>query len=411
MGDAILQAMGVLTTHQEKRPVVRYRYTMENYSMTREGNIHTEDQIEVIGPRKQRVLIVDDSDAIIDLLEATLKDSYTILTSNNGQKALKIASADPPPDIILLDVQMPGMNGYEVCARLKALDKTLAIPVIFITGLNGEDNEYRGLELGALDYISKPFSLSLVRARIRNHLELKRYRDGLEELVQIRTRELELTQEVAMESMGTLAEFRDPETGGHIKRTQHYIKVLAMTLKDNDRFKDLLQGSTIDLLYRSAPLHDIGKVAISDNILLKPGKLTGDEFEEMKKHTVYGRDVIHAAAKRLGDNSFLHIAEKIAYTHHEKWDGSGYPQGLKGDEIPASGRIMAIADVYDALISKRVYKPPMPHQKAVSIICGERGIHFDPDIVKAFMDMRDVFRNIALRFADCDEERESLSEQ
>ena len=383
---------------------------MENYFMTREGNIHNDDQTEVKGLGKQKVLIVDDSDVIIDLLMETLKDSYAIVTSTNGQKALEIASADPPPDIILLDVQMPGMNGYEVCERLKALEKTRAIPVIFITGLNGEDNEYRGLELGALDYISKPFSLSLVKARVRNHMELKRYRDGLEELVQIRTRDLELTQEVAMESMGTLAEFRDPETGGHIKRTQHYIKALAMKLKDNARFKDLLQNSTIDLLYKSAPLHDIGKVAISDFILLKPGKLTGEEFEEMKKHTVYGRNVIHAAAKKIGDNSFLHIAEEIAYTHHEKWDGTGYPQGLKGDEIPISGRMMALADVYDALISKRVYKPPMPHQKAVSIICGEKGIHFDPDIVEAFMDLSDIFRNIALGFADFEEEREALSE-
>jgi putative two-component system response regulator len=359
---------------------------------------------------KQKILIVDDSEMITQMLTETLKDSYAIVTSNNGQKALEIASADPPPDIILLDVQMPGMNGYEVCERLKALEKTRAIPIIFITGLNGEDNEYRGLELGALDYISKPFSLALVKARVRNHLELKKYRDGLEELVQVRTRELELTQEVAMESMGTLAEFRDPETGGHIKRTQHYIKALAMKLQNNDKFKDLLQDSIIDLLYKSAPLHDIGKVAISDSILLKPGKLTGEEFEEMKNHTVYGRNVIHAAAKRIGDNSFLHIAEEIAYTHHEKWDGTGYPQGLKGNDIPVSGRMMALADVYDALISKRVYKPPMPHHKAVSVICGEQGIHFDPDIVEAFMSLSDIFRNIALGFADFEEEREALSE-
>jgi putative two-component system response regulator len=363
--------------------------------------------IETTG--KQKILIVDDSEMITQMLGEMLNDSYTIVTSNNGHKALDIVSEDPPPDIILLDVKMPGMSGYDVCVQLKALEKTRSIPVIFITGLNGEDNEYRGLELGALDYISKPFNLSLVKARIRNHLELKRHRDNLEELVQIRTKELELTQEVAMESMGTLAEFRDPETGGHIKRTQHFMKALAVHLKDHDKFKYMLQDSTINLLYKSAPLHDIGKVAISDSILLKPGKLTDEEFEEMKKHTVYGRDVIHAAAKRLGDNSFLHIAEEIAYTHHEKWDGKGYPQGLKGEEIPVSGRIMAIADVYDALISKRVYKPPMPHQKAVSIICDEQGIHFDPDIVKAFMDLSEIFRNIALRFADFDEEREVLS--
>ncbi|HWR68100.1 MAG TPA: HD domain-containing phosphohydrolase [Desulfomonilia bacterium] len=358
---------------------------------------------------RQKILIIDDSEIITEMLTEALKDSYAVITAMNGERALELASEDPLPDIVLLDVQMPGMNGYEVCARLKAVEKTRTIPVIFITGFNGEDNEYKGLELGALDYISKPFSLNLVKTRIRNHLELKRYRDNLEELVQARTRELELTQEVAMESMGTLAEFRDPETGGHIKRTQHFIKALAVNLKGHDKFRNILQDNTINLLYKSAPLHDIGKVAISDSILLKPGKLTGEEFEEMKKHTVYGRDVIHAAAKRLGDDSFLHIAEEIAYTHHEKWNGAGYPQGLRGEEIPVSGRMMAIADVYDALISKRVYKPPMPHQKAVSIIRSEQGVHFDPDIVEAFMELSDVFRNIALQFADFDEEREILS--
>ena len=358
---------------------------------------------------KQKVLVVDDSDVITHLLMETLKDSYTIVTAMNGERALELASVDPLPDIILLDIQMPGMDGYEVCTRLKAFEKTRAIPVIFITGFKGEDNEYRGLKLGALDYISKPFSPILIKARVRNHLELKRYRDSLEELVQERTKELELTQEVAMESMGTLAEFRDPETGGHIKRTQHYIKALAEHLNDHERFKDVLQRCTTNLLYKSAPLHDIGKVAISDSILLKPGKLTDEEFEEMKKHTVYGRDVIHAAARKLGADSFLHLAEEIAYTHHEKWDGTGYPQGLKDEEIPVSGRMMAIADVYDALISKRVYKPPIPHQKAVSIILAEKGNHFDPDLVEAFMDLSDAFRHIAFQFADFDEERESLS--
>lgn len=220
--------------------------------------------------------------------------------------------------------------------------------------------------------------------------------------------EIALTQDVTIESMGTLAEYRDPETGGHIKRTRSYIRLLATHLMDHPKYKETLDEATIELLYKSAPLHDIGKVAIPDNILLKAGKLTDEEFEIMKKHTNYGMKAIAVQEEKLGVDSFLHLAREIAATHQEKWDGTGYPEGLKGEEIPVSGRLMALADVYDALISKRVYKPPFPHKKAVEIISKGKGSHFDPDMVEAFLELEDEFRKIALEHADFDEERENL---
>ena len=216
-------------------------------------------------------------------------------------------------------------------------------------------------------------------------------------------------QDVTMESMGTLAEYRDPETGGHINRTREYVRLLANRLKTHPRFREVLDDATIESLYKSAPLHDIGKVGVADEILLKPGRLTDAEFEQMKKHTVYGHETIALQEGKLGFDSFLRHADEIAATHHEKWDGSGYPNGLKGENIPVSARLMAIADVYDALISKRVYKPPFPHEKAVRIIREGRGTHFDPDMVDAFLEIADDFRRIALRFADYEEERALLS--
>ncbi len=357
---------------------------------------------------RQKVLIVDDTPENIQVLMETLKKDYAIVAATNGYKALQMAVKDPLPDLILLDIMMPGIDGYEVCAQLKDDDKTRNIPVIFVTALSDAGDEAKGLSLGAVDYITKPFNPSLVLARVHNQLELKRYRDSLEDLVKKRTHELQLTQEVTIEAMGALAEYRDPETGGHIRRTQYYVKELAMRLQQHEKFSDFFDDDTIERLYHSAPLHDIGKVGIPDNILLKPGKLTDEEFEKMKEHTIFGRDTIKVCERRLGHNSFLRYAREIAETHQEKWDGSGYPYGLQGNEIPISGRLMAIADVYDALISKRVYKPPFPHEKAVKIIIEGKGTHFDPDMVDAFLEITEQFREIALEFADHDEERAML---
>jgi putative two-component system response regulator len=355
-----------------------------------------------------QILLVDDNTTNLQLLHETLDGlGYTLLAAKNGKTALSIAKK-VKPDLILLDIMMPEMDGYEVCKRLKADQATAQIPVIFVTALSEAEDEAKGLTLGAVDYITKPFNPELIRARVRNHLELKRYQDHLQNLVKERTKRLALTQAVTIESLATLAEYRDPETGGHIKRTQNYVKALAVHLKEHPRFRDELNDETIELLYLSAPLHDVGKVGVTDQILLKAGRLTDEEFIEMKKHTQYGHDALRITEQKLGQDSFLRYAKEIAFTHQEKWDGSGYPRGLKGDQIPISGRLMAVADVYDALISKRVYKPPFSHEEAVKIIQDGRRSHFDPDMVDAFVELENTFRNIALTYADFDEERQML---
>ena len=355
--------------------------------------------------RKRTVLIVGDTSADILELTEVLKGDYLVQTATGDEAARESACAEALPDLVLLDLVTPGMDGYEICRRLQSDDSTRSIPVVFLG--DGHD-ESEGLGVGAVDYLSRPFNPDLVKTRVRNHLELRLYRDGLDDLVRERTRELELMQEVTVESLGTLAEFRDPETGGHIKRTQAYVKALAEKLSAHLKYRDYLGDRMVHLLYLCAPLHDIGKVGVPDSILLKPGKLTEEEFEIMKQHTVLGRDALTMSAEKL-DNDFFKIAREIAYSHQEKWNGSGYPEGLKGEDIPLSGRLMAVADVYDALISKRVYKDPLPHEKAVKIIQQGSGAHFDPDVVDAFMQLQDAFKEIAMEFADFNEEREQLS--
>jgi len=370
----------------------------------------TQQRIQMNLTKSPHVLIVDDIKANVLILENLLTKDYDISVAYSGAEALELVSGPATPDLILLDIMMPEMDGYEVCRRLKGDAATKNIPVIFVTALSDVDDEAKGLALGAVDYISKPLNQYLLRARVKNQLELKHHRDHLEELVRKRTEELEITQEVTIECMASLAECRDPETGGHIKRTQNYIQALALKLRDNPKYKACLNDNILNLLYKSAPLHDIGKVAIRDSIFLKPGKLTDEEFDAMKKHTTYGRDTIRSAATKLGHDSFLRYAEEIAYTHQEKWDGSGYPRGLKGTEIPISGRLMAIADVYDALISLRVYKKPFTHTEAVNTIIEGRGSHFDPDMVDAFISIQEEFRQIAIQSADFEEEKEALAE-
>ena len=353
------------------------------------------------------VMVVDDTEVNIDILVETLGDDYDVRVALDGETALEDL-AEESADLILLDIMMPGMDGYEVCRILKEDPATRDIPVIFLTAMTEEQDEAKGLSLGAVDYITKPFSPDLVKARVFNQLELKKHRDHLQELVDERTRELEVTQEVTIYSLASLAETRDPETGGHILRTQRYIRALARQLASRAELSDSLDETVIDLIYKSAPLHDIGKVGVADSILLKPGKLTDEEFTEMKNHAAYGRDALRVAEEKLGANSFMQYARQIAYTHHEKWDGSGYPCGLKKEEIPLSGRLMAIADVYDALISKRVYKPPFSHAKAMAIIQKDSGTHFDPVMVENLMIIEDEFKQIALTLADSDEERAAL---
>jgi len=362
------------------------------------------------GRKTATILVVDDTPDSVALLSSLLRSLYRVKIATSGEKALAIAGSDDPPDLILLDIVMPGMDGYEVCRLLKRNPATADIPVIFLTGRTDAVDEERGLGLGAEDYIMKPPSPPIVLARIGTHLRLKAVRDFLKDKnayleaeVERRTAEVTTIQDVTMIAMGSLAETRDNETGNHIRRTQYYIKALAERLMGHPRFAHFLNAETVELLYKSAPLHDIGKVGIPDGILKKPEKLEPGEFEIMKTHTVLGRDAIVAAERRLGSpTSFLSLAREIAWTHHEKWDGSGYPRGLSGDDIPASGRLMAIADVYDALISRRVYKAAFPHRMAVEIIEKGAGTHFDPDAVIAFGAIAPMFADIAMAYSDSD---------
>lgn len=358
--------------------------------------------------RKCTVLVVDDTPDNLSLMSDLLRTDYKVKLAPSGERALQIVAGESKPDLILLDIMMPDMDGYEVLRRLQFNPETEDIPVIFLTAMSAADDESIGLELGAVDYITKPINPSIVMARVRNHLQLKRARDFLshhnhllEEEVASRTQALAELQDATIRAMASLAETRDNETGNHIRRTQHYVEALARHLQNHPRFREELTDTNIETIFKSAPLHDIGKVGIPDRILLKPGKLTPEEFEIMKTHTTLGRDAIVAAESDTSqDNPFFRYAKEITYSHQEKWDGSGYPEGLMGNNIPLSARLMAVADVYDALISERVYKAAFPHEQAVEIIRDGRGSHFDPDMVDAFLVLSEEFRRIAQRFAD-----------
>lgn len=357
--------------------------------------------------KRPTVLVVDDTPENISLMSALLKDDYKVKVANNGEKALRIARSETSPDLILLDIMMPGMDGYEVCRLLKADAATCDIPVMFITARTEMEDEKHGLDLGAEDYITKPISPPIFMARVKTHLKLKAAADFLrdknlflEREVERRTREVRALQEVTILALASLAETRDSDTGNHLRRTQLYVKSLALHLKTHPRFKEFLSDNNITLLFKSAPLHDIGKVGIPDRILLKPGPLEPEEDEIMKTHTKIGWDAIEHAERSLGAKvDFLRIAKEIALSHHEKWDGTGYPGELAGDEIPISARLMAVADVYDALISSRVYREGIPHEKVVQILIEGRGSHFDPDIMAAFIELKEQFKQIAQNYA------------
>ena len=370
-----------------------------------------------------RILIVDDDPVVAGMLAVSLTAAgYATIEANSGEAALRaLAELDDSalPDIIFLDVEMwDGMDGFELCRRLKANDATRGMAVIFVTSKSEPAYEQLGFAIGAVDYISKPVSTPIVLARVRTHLLLRaaakildERNSHLEQEVARRTEEiarnleeLRTSQEVTMVALASLAEARDNETGNHLFRTQHYVLVLANHLREHARFSDVLDDAAIDRLFQAAPLHDIGKVGIPDRILLKPGRLDAQEFEIMKTHPTIGRDAINTAQRRAGVRvPLLETAMEIALSHQEKWDGSGYPEGLIGEAIPLAARLMAVADVYDALISRRVYKDAMPHAQACAIMAVGRGQHFDPDIVDAFLAREADFQGVALRFADQDE--------
>ena len=354
------------------------------------------------------VLVVDDTPENLQLMHGLLRERYRVRLANSGEVALQLVAQSPLPDLILLDIMMPGLDGYQVCQRLKADSRTRDIPVIFLTAMDQDADQERGFACGCVDYITKPISPSVVLARVSTHVALKRANDRLADHnrclsveVERQTREVQKVQDVTIMAMASLAETRDNETGMHIRRTQHYVRSLAEQLWRHSCYGAQLDAVTIELLYKSAPLHDIGKVGIPDGILLKPGKLTADEFEVMKTHAELGARII-ASAEQLLDapSSFLRFAREIAHRHHENWDGSGYPDGLSGEAIPLSARLMAVADVYDALISKRCYKLPYSHAEACRFIETESGRKFDPEVVQAFLYIGSEFEEIARRFAD-----------
>jgi putative two-component system response regulator len=339
------------------------------------------------------ILIVDDSPENLMVLGELLRERYRVRAANSGERALQLAAMAPVPDLVLLDVMMPGMSGYQVLERLRADPATRDVPVIFTTAMSATEDEERGLALGAVDYITKPLRPAIVLARVHTHLELKRARerlqaqnDSLESQVAQRLKENLAVQDVTIRALARLAETRDNETGNHILRTQEYVRTLAQRVQAHPRYADQLDEARIALMAKSAPLHDIGKVGIPDHVLLKPGKLTPAEWEIMKTHARLGADAIaRAEADTVEPMSFLTYAKQVALHHHERWDGSGYPDGLAGDAIPLPARLMAVADVFDALISRRVYKPPMAYEAARAIMVEQRGRHFDPDLLDAFV--------------------------
>lgn len=368
------------------------------------------------------ILIVDDTPQNLTVLGELLRPRYRVRVANSGEIALQVAHASPRPDLILLDIMMPDVDGHQVLRRLRESSDTRDIPVIFITAMSRSEDEETGLDLGAVDYISKPFHPPVVLARVHTQIELKRARDRLAEQnnwlereVARRMRENILVQDLSLKALAILAEMRDMETGHHITRTQIYVEMLATQLSDHPRFRDALGGKFLDMIVKAAPLHDVGKVGIPDTILLKPGRLDAEEFAIMKTHAAIGADAISKAMNEAaamadaatlqesaGALEFMQIARDIALTHHEKWDGSGYPAGLAGEAIPVAGRLMALADVFDALTCRRVYKPPMPIGQVHSIIVDGRGTHFDPDVVDAYLVCRDRFAETARRYAGPD---------
>lgn len=369
------------------------------------------------------ILVVDDQPENLLILEDIFVSHYGVRCEPDGEAALAYLRSGGRADLMLLDVKMPGIDGYEVCKRVKSDPRTRDIPVLFLTSLDSHSDEARGLSMGAEDFIHKPVSPPVVLARVRTHLKLARTAsllrgrtEDLEREVAERTREIfrqseELVrrgeavgaaQAALVTALCALVDMRDNETGNHILRTQQFVHVLAMRLAKNGRYAGELDPETIEHMFRAAPLHDIGKVAVPDAVLRKPGKLDPHEWVLMRRHAEHGRATIERASVGVGAGArpFLRHARDIAYCHHERWDGSGYPRGIAGLAIPLSARLMAVADVYDALTTTRVYKPAVPHSEAAAMIEAERGRHFDPDVVDAFVDLRETFDGIARQYAD-----------
>jgi len=347
------------------------------------------------GKTSRGILVVDDDATNLRMLHEILNPTYKIYAAPSGKRAMAFLSKRKP-DLILLDVEMPGMNGYQVIKYLKENPDTASIPVLFLTAQEGRDKEETALRLGAVDYILKPITAGVVLARVNLHMELEVYRKRLETLVEQKTEQIRNTQDSILDILANVTAWRDSGTGGHITRTTAYSQLVVDCLMDLNHPNYQINPQYAEHIVKTSKLHDIGKVAISDSILLKPGRLTPEEFSEIKKHTTFGAQMIDDAIRDLGDDSsFLHIAREIVITHHEWWNGSGYPNGLSGADIPVSGRVMAISDIYDSLTSERPYKGALSHDEAMDIIRSETGRHFDPKMIELLEDTFPKFEEIA----------------
>jgi len=348
---------------------------------------------------RKTVFLVDDNVTNLTLGKNALAGHYNVFTLNSGARLFKMLEKSIP-DIILLDVDMPEMDGYQVIEILKGKKETENIPVVFLTAKTDGQSELRGLSMGAIDYITKPFTPTLLLKRVEVHLlvesqkkELVNYNKNLRDMVDSKTKMVVELKNAILKTMAELVECRDDITGGHVERTQIYLGLLIDALQKYGVYMEEIEPWDIGLVLQSAQLHDVGKISIKDKILQKPGKLTDAEFEEIKTHTTFGEKIIDKIRSRTKEQAFLDHAKILVSAHHEKWDGSGYPRGLKGQDIPLLGRLMAIVDVYDALVSERPYKRAFPHEDAVAIIAKGKGTHFDPALVDLFMKISDEFKN------------------
>lgn len=345
---------------------------------------------------REAILIVDDVEINRMILATILEDTYDILQAEDGVEALQVLEeCEVLPHAILLDIIMPRMDGFETLTHLKANVRTQKIPVLFITAADADETESKGLQEGAADYISKPFNPEVVKARVKNHIQLYRYQNDLENMVIKKTEDLVKTHEQMLEIMATIIEYRSLESGMHIQRTRDLTKLLLDQMAIMPEFQSILGPSNLSAMHKAVVLHDIGKVGIPDNILLKPGRLTPEEYDIMKTHTIIGSNIIDGISGELtGDTIYLEYCKQICRHHHEHWSGRGYPDQLAGEEIPLSARILAIVDVYEALVSERCYKKAMTPDEASAIIIEGAGTQFDPLVVKAFELARGKFAEL-----------------
>lgn len=347
-----------------------------------------------MGEYKYNIMVVDDNVTNLTVAKQALANDYGVFPAISGEKALALLER-LHPDLILLDISMPGLNGFDVLKIIKANPKIKDIPVIFLTSLDSQGNELEGLQLGAVDFITKPFSTPLLLQRIKIHIDLFNHTHHLESLVEEKTKVIKELQYATMHTMTDLIERRDGSTGDHVIRTQLFVKAMLKAVIHEESYKEEVRSIDLEIAVEATQLHDVGKIGIPDHILLKPGRLTNEEYEIMKRHVIIGEEAISSAMNLTSEKEFFEYAQTLVMYHHEKWDGTGYPRALKGTDIPLLGRIMAIADVYDALSSSRPYKMPINHNEVVEILKKGAGLHFDPKLIEIFLQIENVFDEIS----------------